>query len=118
MKEIIDIGKRAKQASYELAHLDTVAKNSILTEVAATLVSSTDDILVENKKDLIIAGEMGLKGAIVERLTLDQEKIEGIAEGLLQIAGLDDPVGEVLEMKKRPHGLMIGKKRVPLGVVV
>jgi glutamate-5-semialdehyde dehydrogenase len=60
---------------------------------------------------------MGLKGAIVDRLTLDKTRIEGIAEGLNQIAGLDDPVGEVVEMKKRPNGLMIGKKRVPLGVV-
>jgi glutamate-5-semialdehyde dehydrogenase len=75
------------------------------------------EIIKENDKDLANAKEMGLKGAIVERLTLDVKKINAIAEGLMQIAGLEDPVGEVLEMKKRPNGLMIGKKRVPLGVV-
>jgi glutamate-5-semialdehyde dehydrogenase len=117
MKEINEIGKRGKLASYELAHFSTSMKDSILTRVAAKLVSASDVILEENKKDLISAKEMGLKGAIVDRLTLDRKRIEGIAEGLIQIAGLDDPIGEILEMKKRPNGLMIGKKRVPLGVV-
>lgn len=117
MKEITEIGKKAKEASYQLAHLETSAKDNILNEVAAQLVSATSAILEENKKDLLSAEEMGLKGAIVERLTLDEKKIKGIAEGLIQIAGLEDPIGEVLEMKKRPNGLMIGKKRVPMGVV-
>jgi glutamate-5-semialdehyde dehydrogenase len=117
MKEITDIGKKARKASYELAHLETTAKDNILKEVATQLVGATPAILEENKKDLLSAEEMGLKGAIVERLTLDEKKIKGIAEGLIQIAGLEDPVGEVLEMKKRPNGLMIGKKRVPMGVV-
>jgi glutamate-5-semialdehyde dehydrogenase len=117
MKEIIEIGKRAKEASFELAHLSTSKKNELLTGVAASLLSSSDQILEANKKDLIQAEKMGLKGAIVDRLLLSKERIAGIAEGLEQIAGLDDPVGEVIEMKKRPNGLMIGKKRVPLGVV-
>lgn len=117
MKEIIEIGKKAKEAAYELAHLDTSAKDSILRGVAQELVEATGAILEENKKDLANAKEMGLKGAIVDRLTLNEDRIRGIAEGLEQIAGLEDPVGEVLEMKKRPNGLMIGKKRVPLGVV-
>lgn len=117
MKEIIEIGKKAKEAAYELAHLDTSAKDSILRGVAEKLVGATAQILEENRKDLANAEEMGLKGAIVDRLTLNEERIKGIAEGLEQIAGLEDPVGEVLEMKKRPNGLMIGKKRVPLGVV-
>ncbi len=117
MKEIIEIGKRAKEASYQLAHLDTSAKDNILKEVASKLIGSSATILEGNKKDLISAEEMGLKGAIVDRLTLDDERIKGIAEGLLQIAGIEDPVGEILEMKKRPNGLMIGKQRVPLGVV-
>lgn len=117
MKEIIEIGKKAKEAAYELAHLDTSAKDSILRGVAEKLVEATVPILAENRKDLANAKEMGLKGAIVDRLTLNEDRIKGIAEGLEQIAGLEDPVGEVLEMKKRPNGLMIGKKRVPLGVV-
>jgi glutamate-5-semialdehyde dehydrogenase len=117
MREIIEIGKKAKKAAYELAHLETSAKDSILQGVATKLVGATAAILEENRKDLANAAEMGLKGAIVDRLTLNEDRIRGIAEGLEQIAGLEDPVGEVLEMKKRPNGLMIGKKRVPLGVV-
>lgn len=117
MKEIIEIGKKAKAAAYELAHLDTSAKDKILEGVAKKLVESSAAILEENRKDLKNAKEMGLKGAIVDRLTLNEERISGIADGLEQIGGLDDPIGEVLEMKKRPNGLMIGKKRVPLGVV-
>lgn len=117
MKEIIEIGKKAKAAAYELAHLDTSAKDKILEGVAKKLVESSAAILEENRKDLANAKEMGLKGAIVDRLTLNEERISGIADGLEQIGGLDDPIGEVLEMKKRPNGLMIGKKRVPLGVV-
>lgn len=117
MKEIIEIGQKAKKAAFELAHLSTHAKNEILTTVADSLKNLTGVILEANEKDLAQAEEMGLKGAIVDRLTLTRERIAGIAEGLEQIAGLEDPVGEVVEMKKRPNGLMIGKKRVPLGVV-
>ena len=67
--------------------------------------------------DLVQGKEMGLKGAILDRLTLSGERISGIAEGLREIVKLDDPIGEIEEMKKRPNGLLIGKKRVPLGVV-
>ena len=117
MKEIIEIGKRAKEASYELAHLDTSVKDQILLNVATALVTRTDELLAANSRDLLQANEMGLKGAIVERLTLSSDRILDISEGMKQIARLEDPIGEVLEMKKRPNGLMIGKKRVPLGVV-
>lgn len=117
MKEIIEIGKKAKEAAYELAHLDTAIKDKILLQVADALLEKTAEILKENSKDLALAEKMGLKGAIVDRLTLSAERIKDISEGMKQIALLEDPVGEVLEMKKRPNGLMIGKKRVPLGVV-
>lgn len=117
MKEIIEIGKKAKEAAYELAHLDTAIKDKILLQVAEALLGKTADILKQNLLDLAQAEEMGLKGAIVDRLTLTEERIKDISEGMMQIALLEDPVGEVLEMKRRPNGLMIGKKRVPLGVV-
>ncbi|MCF8224663.1 MAG: glutamate-5-semialdehyde dehydrogenase [Bacteroidales bacterium] len=117
MKEVIEIGKRAKEASYELAHLDTIAKNNILEQVAQELIKQSASILEANKTDLKNADKIGLEGAIVDRLTLNNKRIEGIAEGLNQVAALDDPVGQVIEMNKRPNGLMIGKKRVPLGVV-
>lgn len=101
----------------QLAHLNTDQKNRVLLMVADLLESSITPLLEANAADLKEAGTMGLKGAIVERLTLTKEKIRGIAEGLRQVVQLEDPIGEVEEMKRRPNGLLIGKKRVPLGVV-
>lgn len=117
MDELIIIGKKARQASAQLAHLNTDQKNRVLLRVAEVLEKATDVLLKVNEEDLKEAKKMELKGAIVERLTLSHEKIAGIAEGLREIARLEDPIGEIEEMKKRPNGLMIGKKRVPLGVV-
>jgi len=101
----------------QLAHLNTDQKNRVLLMVADLLERSVTPLLGANAIDLKEANAMGLKGAIVERLTLSDEKIKGIAEGLRQIVQLEDPIGEVEEMKRRPNGLLIGKKRVPLGVV-
>jgi len=117
MKELDEIGLKAKQASTQLAHLNTDQKNKVLQMVADLLESSVTPLLEANAADLKEANAMGLKGAIVERLTLTNEKIRGIAEGLRQIVQLEDPIGEIEEMKRRPNGLLIGKKRVPLGVV-
>jgi glutamate-5-semialdehyde dehydrogenase len=117
MDEVKIIGKKAKLASAQLAHLNSDQKNSVLLRVAELLKENSEQLLKANAADLKQAGEMNLKGAIVERLTLSREKIEGVAEGLREIAQLDDPIGEIEEMKKRPNGLLIGKKRVPLGVV-
>jgi len=117
MNELIEIGKRAKEASKQLAHLNTDQKNRVLILVADLLESSTSTILEANAADLKQGEEMGLKGAIVERLTLSPDRIRGIAEGLREIVQLEDPIGEIKKKKKRPNGLLIGKKRVPLGVV-
>ncbi len=117
MDELIIIGKKAKQASAQLAHMNSEQKNRVLLKVAGLLEKHTNTILKANAVDLEQGKEMGLKGAIVERLTLSGEKIAGVAEGLREIVQLDDPIGEIEEMKKRPNGLLIGKKRVPLGVV-
>ncbi len=117
MNELNEIGKRAKQASNQLANLNTDQKNNVLMLVADLLEKNSDTILKANSTDLEEGRKMGLKGAIVDRLTLSEERIAGIAEGLRQIVQLDDPIGEIEEMKKRPNGLLIGKKRVPLGVV-
>ena len=117
MKELIEIGKRAKEASKQLAHLNTDQKNRVLILVADLLESSTSTILEANAADLKQGEEMGLKGAIVERLTLSPDRIRGIADGLREIVQLEDPIGGIEEMNKRPNGLLIGKKRVPLGVV-
>ena len=101
----------------QLAHLNTSDKNRILSAFADALEEHAEAILIANRADIQTGREMGLKGAIVDRLTLSVERIAGIAEGLREIVQLDDPIGEIEEMKKRPNGLLIGKKRVPLGVV-
>jgi glutamate-5-semialdehyde dehydrogenase len=117
MKELEELGKRALVASGQLAHLNTEQKNHILLQVANGLESAIPEILEANGADLKLGEEMGLKGAIVDRLTLSAGRIREIAGGLREIVQLEDPIGEILEMKKRPNGLLIGKKRVPLGVV-
>lgn len=117
MTELNQIGKRAKKAAGQLAHLNTEQKNKVLLLVAEFLESHSETILKANTIDLEQGKRMGLTGAIMDRLTLSGERITGIAEGIREIVQLDDPIGEIEEMKKRPNGLLIGKKRVPLGVV-
>ncbi len=117
MEELNRIGEQAKKASSQLAHLNTDEKNRILLLVADLLEEQADRILEANQSDLEQAAEMGLKGAIVDRLTLNKDRIKGISDGLRAVVGLEDPIGEIELMKKRPNGLLIGKKRVPLGVV-
>lgn len=117
MIELNRIGEKAKKASGQLAHLNTDEKNRILLLVAGLLEEQSEQILTANRTDLKQAAEMGLKGAIIDRLTLNDERIAGMAEGLREVVQLEDPIGEIEAMKKRPNGLLIGKKRVPLGVV-
>ena len=117
MSELIEIGKNARKAAGQLAHLNTEQKNRVLLLVADLLEQYSAGILEANAVDLEQGKEMGLKGAIVDRLTLSGERISGIAEGLREVVQLEDPIGEIEQMKKRPNGLLIGKKRVPLGVV-
>lgn len=111
------LGKRAKEAAREAARLGTEEKNRGLVTVAEELVAQTEWLLSENAKDLKEAEARGMKKSLIDRLCLTKERIEGMAEGLCQIAALEDPVGEVLRMWNRPNGLRIGQKRVPLGVV-
>lgn len=111
------LGKRAKEATREAARLGTEEKNRGLVTVAEELVAQTEWLLSENAKDLKEAEARGMKKSLIDRLCLTKERIEGMAEGLRQIAALEDPVGEVLRMWNRPNGLRIGQKRVPLGVV-
>ena len=111
------LGRLAKSASREAAKLGTKAKNRGLLAVANELVEERELILQENAKDIEAAKVKGVKQSLIDRLALTEQRIEDMAEGLRQIAALDDPIGEVLGMKTRPNGLRIGKKRVPLGVV-
>lgn len=114
---INDIGKRSKEASKALRLMSAADKNLILVSCANALVESTQEIIDANAIDVQKAKENGMSEALLDRLSLNEKRIEGIAEGLRNIAALKDPVGEVVSMENRPNGLMIGKKRVPLGVI-
>lgn len=111
------LARLAKKASIDAAKLGTEAKNRGLLAVADELLAQQEAILEENKKDVEAAQAKGTKQSLIDRLALSEKRIADMAEGLRQIAALDDPIGEVLYMKTRPNGLRIGQKRVPLGVV-
>lgn len=115
--ELLEICKRAKEASRRTARLDTASKNEALHAAADALTHATDAILAENAKDMARGRENHMPEGLLDRLMLDASRIEQMAEGLRAVADLEDPVGEVISMKKRPNGLRIGQKRVPLGVV-
>lgn len=111
------IGEMAKDAEVVLRNLESERKNQALLAAADILVEKTAFILSENAKDMEQARSNGMPEGLADRLLLTESRIEAMAVGLRQIAGLEDPIGEVLGMKKRPNGLLIGQKRVPLGVV-
>jgi len=115
--ELKRMGQLAKAASRSLMKLTQTEKNACLVTVARNLIENTERILEANKKDLENGIANNMPESLQDRLRLTEERIEGIAEGVRQVAALDDPVGEVLSMKSRPNGLMVGKKRVPLGVI-
>lgn len=100
-----------------MAKLQIAAKNNALIKVGDAISLAREEIKQANAKDILIAKENGMKPALLDRLTLTDARIEGMVEGLLQLVQLDDPVGEIKSMKTRPNGLMIGYKKVPLGVV-
>lgn len=115
--ELTELGKQAKKAATYLNNLGITAKNEGLRQSADALIEGTEAILAANQKDVARAVMHGMNPALVDRLSLTENRIREMADGLLQVASLEDPVGEVLSMKPRPNGLLIGKKRVPLGVV-
>lgn len=115
--DIRDMAKRAKKAARSLVTLSTEAKNNVLLHMAAAIDEQRDFIQEENKKDLIAGKEKGLSDAMLDRLQLSDNVIESMRNGLAEVAALPDPVGEVTKMVKRPNGLMVGRMRVPLGVI-
>lgn len=117
MEYLIQIGKKAKAAKENIRLLETARKNQILRQAAADLSAHAEEILRANEKDMEQGRKNGMSEGLLDRLLLTRERIAGIGEGLCQVADLEDPVGEVIGMKKRPNGLLIGQKRVPLGVV-
>lgn len=117
MATLQEIGQRAQEVSRKLQILGAAEKDRGLLAAAEGLLKGQEEILAANEKDMEKAKAAGMSQGLLDRLRLTPERIEGMAEGLRQVAALDDPVGEVLSMKKRPNGLMIGQKRVPLGVI-
>lgn len=114
---LTEIGKQAKEAASYLNSLGVTVKNRALEYAAQALVDGETEILAANHQDVVRAAEHGMSSALIDRLELNPDRIRSMADGLLQVVSLEDPVGEVFSMKQRPNGLMIGKKRVPLGVV-
>lgn len=114
---IPELARRAKAASRALATASTAAKNAALQGAADLLVLRADEVLAANAEDVRRAEAGGVSSTVVDRLRLDPARVESMAAGLVQVAGLPDPVGEVLDGWTRPNGLRIQRVRVPLGVV-
>ena len=114
---ITEICKKAKAASVEMAKLSAETKNTALCIMANALEASTDKILAANKVDVEAAKAKGLKTALLDRLALDQRKIQAMARGLREVSALADPIGTIISSWTRPNGLIISQVRVPLGVV-
>ena len=117
MNELLSKCILAKNATQKLISISTTTKNNALNAIADALIDNADTIIKANKKDIDIARANGTREAMIDRLTLTADRIKGISDGVLQVMALNDPIGEVINMTKRPNGLMIGKKRVPMGVI-
>ena len=116
-KEMRVIARQAREASHLLANLSTSAKDSALKAMAEDLIASSRQLKKANANDLRFARKEGLSSPMIDRLTLDDGVIQGMAESLQEVALLPDPVGQVDKMRKRPNGLWVGKMRIPLGVI-
>lgn len=111
------LAEKARAAAARLAILRPDVKNRALLAMADSFEKHSREIQVENEKDVSAGREKGLSSAMLDRLTLDEKRIKAMADGLRQVAQLDDPVGEIYEMKTRPNGLKIARMRVPIGVI-
>ena len=117
MTYIDTLGQQAKVASRQIAKLSTAAKNDLLNQVAKALVAESDYIITENAKDMANAKENGISEIMQDRLLLTEDRIAGIAEGVRQVADLQDPIGQVVRGYTNLDGLKIVQKRVPMGVI-
>lgn len=115
--EIIGMAKSAKAAAMVLSRISSTIKNKALLDMAEELLKQKAVLIEENRKDLEYARTLGLSASMLDRLTLKEATIEGIADGLREVATLPDPVGKVTSMWKRPNGLLVGRMRIPLGVI-
>lgn len=114
---LTELGKKAKDASRIMARLGQDKKNEALLKVADALIANTESIIKGNDTDMDNARANGMSEALLDRLKLTEKRLMDMAEGIRQVVSLEDPVGEVISMKERPNGLLIGQKRVPMGVI-
>jgi glutamate-5-semialdehyde dehydrogenase len=115
--QVLDVARRARVAAARLAPMPRAAKDHALLAMADALVARTDDVLTANAEDVARGRESGLTEALIDRLSLDAKRVAAMADGLRQVAGLPDPVGEVIRGSTLPNGLQLKQVRVPLGVV-
>jgi len=114
---IREMCKKAKVAAFEMGKLSTDAKNAALHKMASALEANTEKILAANEVDVQIAKSKGVKAALLDRLALDQKKIQTVAKELKEVSALPDPIGSIISTWTRPNGLIISQVRVPMGVV-
>jgi len=116
-KTMQDVGMRARRAAVHMSRAETAAKDAALFAMAAAIDQARDRLIAENARDLDAGRKAGLDDALLDRLTLNAERIAGMAEGLRQIAQLPNPVGAIDDLNYRPSGIQVGRMRVPLGVI-
>src|SRR5262249_34963891 len=114
---VAGVGEAARKASRELARASTAAKNAALTATAAAIRRDEARLIAANKHDIAAARAAGHDDAFIDRLTLTPKSIAAMADGLLEIAKLPDPIGELTDLRYQPSGIQVGMRRVPLGVV-
>lgn len=114
---MLEVGRRARAAARVIGRAETAAKDAALHAIAAAIEANRAAILAANRRDCEGGGEAGLEAAMLDRLALNDARVDAMAEGIRQVAALADPVGEITDLKYRPAGIQVGRMRVPLGVV-
>ena len=114
---VINKAKEAKEGARVLARASSGQKNAALVEMAKALQKRAKELIAANKKDIQFAKGKGLSKAMIDRLTLNRKRISEMAQGLVEVAALPDPAGEIIKMWRRPNGMTVGKMRVPIGVI-
>ncbi len=114
---VLNKALEAKEGARALAKASSKQKNAALIGMAEALKKRSKDLISENKKDIKFAEGKGLSKALIDRLTLNEKRVNEMAAGLIEVAALPDPVGEIIKMRQRPNGMTVGKMRVPIGVI-
>jgi glutamate-5-semialdehyde dehydrogenase len=114
---VLSKAKEAREGARSIAKASSVQKNAALLKMAELLKKRSKELIRENAKDIAVAKEKGLSKAMIDRLALNDKRISEMAQGLIEVATLPDPAGEILKMSQRPNGMTVGKMRVPIGVI-